>query len=53
MLKNIEGTTIKIKFKDKILELPKDIKEKINNFWIQSKNENPSLFNGELICISE
>lgn len=53
MLKNIEGTTIKIKFKDEILELPKDIKEKINNFWIQSKNENHSLFNGELICVSE
>ena len=33
MIKNIEGTTIKIKFKDEILELPKDIKEKINNFW--------------------
>ena len=53
MLKNIEGTTIKIKFKDEILELQKDIKEKINNFWIQSKNENHSLFNGELICVSE
>ena len=53
MLKNIEGTTIKIKFKDEILELSKDLKEQINNFWIQSKNENPSLFNGELICVSE
>ena len=53
MLKNIEGTTIKIEFKDEILELPKDIKEKINNFWNQSKNENPSLFNSELICVSE
>lgn len=53
MLKNIEGTTIKIKFKDEILELPKDIKEKINNFWEQSKKDNPSLFNGELICVSE
>lgn len=52
MLKNIEGTTIKIEFKDEILELPKDIKEKINNFWNQSKNENPSLFNSELICVS-
>lgn len=52
MLKNIEGTTIKIKFKDEILELPKDIKEKINNFWEQSKKDNPSLFNGELICVS-
>ena len=52
MLKNIEGTTIKIEFKDEILELPKDIKEKINNFWDQSKNENPSLFNSELICVS-
>lgn len=53
MLKNIEVTTIKIKFKDEILELPKDIKEKINNFWEQSKKDNPNLFNGELICVSE
>lgn len=53
MLKNIEGTTIKIKFKDEMLEISKDLKEKINNFWNQSKNENHSLFNGELICISE
>ena len=53
MLKNIEGKTIKIKFKDEMLEFPKDLKEKINNFWNQSKNENHSLFNGELICVSE
>lgn len=53
MLKNIEGTTIKIKFKDEMLEISKDLKEKINNFWNQSKNENHSLFNGELICVSE
>lgn len=52
MLKNIEGTTIKIKFKDEILELPKDIKEQISIFWKQSKKDNPSLFNGELICVS-
>lgn len=53
MLKNIEVTTIKIKFKDEILELPKDIKEQISIFWKQSKKDNPSLFNGELICVSE
>lgn len=52
MLKNIEGTTIKIEFKDEILELPKDIKEQISIFWKQSKKDNPSLFNGELICVS-
>ena len=53
MLKNIEVTTIKIKFKDEILELPKDIKEQISIFWKQSKKDNPSLFNGELICVSD
>ena len=53
MLKNIAGTTIKIKFKDEMIELPKDIKEQINIFWKQSKKANPSLFNGELICVSE
>ena len=53
MLKNIEVTTIKIKFKDEILELPKDIKEQISIFWKQSKKDNPNLFNGELICVSE
>ena len=53
MLKTITGTTIKIKFKDEILELPKILKEQISIFWKQSKKDNPSLFNGELICVSE
>ena len=30
MLKTIAGTTIKIKFKDEMIELPKDLKEQIN-----------------------
>ena len=53
MLKAIAGTTIKIEFKDEMIELPKDIKEQINIFWKQSKKANPNLFNGELICVSE
>ncbi len=53
MLKNIAGTTIKIKFKDEMIELPKNAKKQINIFWKQSKESNPSLFNGELICVSE
>ena len=53
MLKAIAGTAIKIEFKDEMIELPKDIKEQINIFWKQSKKANSSLFNGELICVSE
>lgn len=53
MLHNIEGLIIKIEFKEEMQELPKDIKEKINNFWKKSKIENTSLFNGQLICVSE
>ena len=53
MLKTIAGTTIKIEFKDEILELPKILKEKINIFWKESKESNPSLFNGDLICVGE
>ena len=53
MLKAIAGTAIKIEFKDEMIELQKDIKEQINIFWKQSKKANSSLFNGELICVSE
>lgn len=36
-----------------MIELPKDLKEQINILQEQSKKDNPSLFNGELICVSE
>ncbi len=36
-----------------MIKLPIDLKEQISIFWEQSKKDNPSLFNGELICVSE
>ena len=36
-----------------MIEIPKDLKEQINILQEQSKKDNPSLFNGELICVSE
>ena len=36
-----------------MIKLPIDLKEQISIFWEQSKKDNHSLFNGELICVSE
>lgn len=53
MIKNIEGTTIKVKIEDKQFELPEEIRRKIEEFWNQCKSENPNLWNGELMCVGE
>lgn len=53
MIKNIEGTTIKITIEDKQFELPKEIIRKIEDFWNQCKLENPNLWNGELMCVEQ
>ena len=46
MVKNIEKTITKVEIKDEQLELPEEIKRKIDEFWKQCKFENPNLWNG-------
>ena len=53
MIKNIEGTTIKVKVEDKQFTLPQEIKRKIEEFWNQCKLQNPNLWNGEVMCVGE
>ena len=53
MVKNIEKTITKVEIKDEQLELPEEIKRKIDEFWKQCKFENPNLWNGELMCVEK
>lgn len=53
MIKNIENTVINVKFENKQLDLPDKIKKEINDFWNQCKLDNPNLWNGKLLCVSD
>lgn len=53
MIKNIEGTTIKVKVENEPFELPQEIKRKIEEFWNQCKLQTPNLWNGEVMCVGE
>lgn len=53
MIKNIEGTTIKVNIEEEQFELPEEIRIKIEKFWNQCKSETPDLWNGELMCVGE
>lgn len=53
MIKNIEGTTIEAKIENEQFKLLEETKRKIEEFWNQCILENPSLWNGELMCVEE
>lgn len=53
MLKNIKGFNILAELKEEQFYLPEDIKEKIKVFWNNVKLENPNLWDGELMCVSD
>lgn len=42
-----------LKFKDREIKLPKDLKEKIEIFWKNAVKENPNLYNGEDYVVEE
>ena len=46
MIKRIEKK-FKLLYDDRVIDLPKDLKEKINIFWEQCVEENPTLYNGD------
>lgn len=37
MVKDIEGASVKVKIEDELFELPKEVKEKIEEFWTKCK----------------
>lgn len=42
-----------LKFKDREIKLPKDLKEKIEIFWKNAVKENPNLYNGKDYVVEE
>lgn len=54
MIKNIVNKEIKITFRDEDIELPEELKRKINQYWEEDvKRKTPELWNGDTICISD
>lgn len=51
MIKNIEGKTVKVLLKDGKVQLPEEIKQKINEHWEKVVTQNPNLWNGEITCV--
>ena len=53
MVKNIQGTNIKVYIEDKKFKLPEEIQAKINDFWEKAVVETPGIWNGELMCVEK
>ena len=53
MIKNIENKTLNIIVKDEKIQLPKEIKEKIQNHWESIKSKGTNIWNGEVICVAD
>lgn len=53
MIEYIKGVNIVAKLENESFKLPDEIQRKIEEFWNKAKSENPSLFNGELMCVSD
>ena len=53
MIYKIEDRKIEITLKDEIIELPKELKEKINENFENIKKTGANIWNGEVYCISE
>lgn len=53
MLKSINGKNIEIIIKDEKIELPQEINVEIQDFWDKAKAENPNIWNGEIMCVSD
>lgn len=51
MIKNIEGKIVKVILKNGKVQLPEEIKQKINEYWENVVAQNSNLWNGEIICV--
>lgn len=52
MIENIEDKEIKVNISDEIFCIPEDIEKNILEFWNETKNKNPNLWNGELMYVN-
>lgn len=53
MFINIENKKLKVRYYAEELKFPKSIKEEIDRKWDEIIKENPSLWNGNVACVSE
>ena len=53
MIKNIYNKKIKVTLKPVPIVLPEDIQQKIEAHWEKIKQENPTLWNGEIVCVTD
>ena len=53
MIKNIAGKQVEVKVKEGYFELPEKLQNKIKEFWDKCLEDNPNLWDGDVMCISE
>lgn len=53
MLIKLENRMLEIIFNEEKLNLPNDLKEKINNHWENAQKRTPELWNGEIFCVTD
>lgn len=53
MIKDIAGKQVEVNLKEGYFELPEELQNKIKEFWNKCLEDNPNLWDGDLMCISE
>lgn len=53
MIKDIAGKQVEVNVKEGYFELPEELQNKIKEFWDKCLEDNPNLWDGDLMCISE
>ena len=53
MLDNIKGYDIEINLLDENVKFPEELTNKMHKFWTNAKEENPNLWNGDLLCVKK
>lgn len=51
MIKNIEGKMVKVLLKNGKVQLPEEIRQKMNEYWENVVAQNSNLWNGEIVCV--
>ena len=52
MFLDIENKKLEVKYLDEEIELSQEIKRKIDSNWNKIINENPTLWDGKIACVS-
>lgn len=53
MIKNIKNKQVEITVKEGYFKLPEELQNKIKEFWDKCLQDNPNLWDGDVMCISE